>query len=116
MGIYLFSSSCVHDTPTDPPTDGNPNKFRYRIGKSYHASNVSHPVAVELFYPDCKNYGGRKILVYRSLKDFDMTIKNGHVDPHFLEGQISPVARFEPTDEGWTLACNFTEVLSQLKN
>lgn len=64
---------------------------------------------VELMYRDCKNYEGRKILVFnRSLED---VLKQKLIDPHFSENKnfISPKARFEPTAEGWAYAISFCE-------
>lgn len=63
---------------------------------------------VEVFYPDCKNYEGRKILVFDSDFEIDEIVREngGVLDPHFFDHKdfISPIARFEPTNRGWNMA------------
>lgn len=62
-------------------------------------------VVVEVKYPNCTNFEGRKIMVY-----LNTTIKKlsslTSLDPHFAGKKdiISPFARFEPTDKGWHAA------------
>lgn len=60
--------------------------------------------AAEIVWPDAKNYEGRKIAVYRC-KPSQLRGAT-KLDPHFQErrGPLVPIARFEPTDDGWLLA------------
>jgi hypothetical protein len=59
---------------------------------------------VTVHYPGCTTYEGRKLLVYSCSSSVVRAQKL--LDPHFLEqeGQLSPVARFEPTKLGLMLA------------
>ena len=60
-------------------------------------------------YPGVKNYEGLKILMYP--KHFNTeTIKN-RMDPHFFTKGDSPIARFEPTEYGWSLAITLAKSL-----
>lgn len=69
------------------------------------------PVALKIKYDGCSNYNGIKILVYESKEAFEILSKRGSVDPHFLENEYSPIARFEPTERGWMLACKLVDDL-----
>ena len=63
---------------------------------------------VRVHYPDCDNFEGEKILVYKGhvLKE---VMAQKKLDPHFCDkGHLSPIARFAPTDEGLKLALNLT--------
>jgi len=56
-------------------------------------------------YPDCTNYEGRKVLLFKDVKLQDLK-KQKLLDPHFSENPkyFSPVARFEPTGLGLKMA------------
>lgn len=41
-------------------------------------------------------------------------LKIKYLDPHFLEGYYSPIARFEPTKKGWKMAVKFVRAMSGL--
>ena len=88
---------------------GMPNPKNYSIVKSLQVGNN---LVLLLHYPDCNNYEGRKILVYRDVHLTDL-IRQKEVDPHFSEekGYSSPFARFEPTDAGWSFAVRLAEIL-----
>jgi hypothetical protein len=83
----------------------NPNPKNFKIVK---AVKVKKFLLLLVNYPDCTNYEGNKILVYKNttLKDID---KQKSLDPHFSNNCrfISPIARFEPTIEGWDMADSF---------
>lgn len=117
MGMRLFGSSssyepCKQTPPLVQPTltrripfkpkDKNPDPMNYRIIR-YEEIGLS--LVIELQYPDCDNYEGRKILVYKEL-DFLTLINQRSIDPHFCNHATmrSPFARFEPTEEGWSVA------------
>jgi hypothetical protein len=60
---------------------------------------------VEIRYPDCKNYEGKKIMVYEKT-NITQLVSQRKIDPHFSNHPNfrSPVARFEPTPKGWDMA------------
>ena len=69
---------------------------------------------VELRYPDCTNYEGKKILVFEEFTIEDL-FHQRKVDPHFFQSSKkykSPIARFEPTERGWEMAKAFTRAYS----
>jgi len=80
----------------------NPNPNKYEILKYAEVGNY---LIVMLNYPDCLNYEGDKILVYKHCKIKDL-LKQKSIDPHFSSSKkfYSPVARFEPTEWGWNTA------------
>lgn len=102
MGMRLFLRSA---SSYDPPARSrrkvlpNPDPNNYKIKRS---SSLHGNLLVEVNYPDCTNYEGNKILLYRetTLKQLK---KQKHIDPHFARSKKfkSPVARFEPTKRGW---------------
>jgi hypothetical protein len=113
MGIRLFSVSpssydvgsipSYGQTPSSPLP--NPDPYNYRI---LEHKQIGSFLLVKIRYPDCTNYEGTKILVY---KDTTLNkLKSQHsIDPHFSENKtkISPFARFEPTSSGWDAAIRF---------
>lgn len=67
----------------------------------------------EIRYPDCTNFEGRKILVYKNLS-VKRLLAIRSLDPHFCSerAHIHPIARFVPTKKGWEYArifCSATE-------
>lgn len=86
----------------------NPNPAVFKITCHYTARGNT---AIYINYPNCKNYEGDKIIVFRNMS-FREIQKLREIDPHFTEnGKI--FARFAPTDDGWTHAC---WLLSVIKN
>ena len=90
----LFKRRCWF-SPTVPAP--NPDPSRYTIIRN---AVVNRHRIVEVQYLDCTNYDGRKIMLYETAE-----MLRGKIDPHFNETQRSPIARFEPTERGWELAC-----------
>ena len=86
---------------------GNPDPRNWEILESLQIDNC---LIVEVKYPGCKNYEGRKILVYEGLT-IEKLKKQKLIDPHFSENKkyYSPIARFEPTNRGWQMAEVFTK-------
>lgn len=86
---------------------GNPNPSRYKILKE---ETVGSFLIVDIQYEDCKNYEGRKILVFKDVTFIDL-VNQKLIDPHFCDNDkfISPVARFEPTERGWEWAKLFAK-------
>lgn len=83
------------------PVPGDPVPERFYV---VSLIQVGTAAVVELRYPDCRNYEGRKVLVFDDYEKFVRLRKTGAIDPHFLEDVYSPVARFEPTERGRKLA------------
>jgi len=122
MGIKLFGSSeprspsgpkpingdpFVYGEPTlaydysAPPPAPEPDPKRFRVVDTEEINGWT--VAV-IHYPACTTHGGHKLLVYPTTANLVKAQKI--LDPHFLEVDelLTPVARFEPTDEGIELA------------
>lgn len=92
-----------------PFRDGNPNKYRYDILKT---QTIGQVVVVEIHYLDCFSWSGRKICVYDNAQKFQDLHQKDCIDPHFLENNYSPVARFEPTQRGWQMAIKLANALN----
>ena len=90
-----------------PPVQSlpNPNPQRYTISGNIRLGRY---LLVDIIYPDCTNYEGRKILLYRDVT-IEKLIKQGSIDPHFSNNSNfhSPIARFEPTEDGMDIARSF---------
>ena len=89
----------------------NPDPKNFKIIKF---EEIEEYLIVKINYPDCKNYEGNKIMVYNC--SMDDLLKQGSIDPHFVENKefLSPIARFEPTERGWThamLFCNCNNII-----
>jgi len=123
MGIRLFGNSdcsCYHDSNNVTTTvvtkvkevlvrdDRNPDPKNFKVAVAY--SNGKY-TAAKINYPNCTNYEGNKILVLKCVPNALYTACE--LDPHFCEHQhLKPIARFEPTDFGWTLACRLVDNLN----
>jgi hypothetical protein len=83
----------------------NPDPANYEIQE---AIQVGAFLVIKIKYPDCNNFEGQKILVYKDKTALDL-LKQKFIDPHFFENKkvASPVARFVPTKEGWEMAIRF---------
>lgn len=91
--------------------DPDPRRF-----KILRVSQIGECLIVKLKYPDCTNYEGRKILVYRSLTEKRFR-RLKSVDPHFCESSRhpSPMARFTPTSDGWRDAVRLCRLLEKAR-
>ena len=107
MGVNPLKRSFASYDKTPPP--GNPDPKNYKVIKLY--ASGGHVVA-KISYPDCTNYEGVKILVFRT--DVAKLLSQKQIDPHFHEDDryLSPVARFVPTEEGWAMAVSLADSLS----
>ena len=111
MGMFKMFSSCSESSPgiVDTPSDRiryiNPNPSNFVIER---AELMGKFIVVKIYYPDCTNYEGRKILVYKNIR-LNEIIKSAALDPHFCDDKthISPIARFEPMTRGWRYAVSF---------
>jgi hypothetical protein len=77
--------------------------------------SIGNLLILEIEYPDCTNYEGRKLLVFENVTVNDL-IKQRSIDPHFSENKkyISPIARFRPNEEGWKDAVSFCSIKNKL--
>jgi hypothetical protein len=106
MGMPVGVSKSSYETVTKTeyikvPTS-NPDPSNYKIIRYLEDINY---LIVMVQYPDCTNYEGKKILVYKNCTIKNL-LKQKSIDPHFSENKeyYSPFARFEPTEKGWKLA------------
>lgn len=123
MGMIKLFSSCDNDDhkniyttieESQPKrksyTSNDPDPKRFTLEKTLEVGTF---VIVLIHYPNCTNYEGRKIIVFK-----DVTVENlrnlKSIDPHFCDKcKISPIARFEPTDRGWEFAIKMCTTLSR---
>ena len=97
------------------PSSSNPNPSNYEILDS---RQIGPYLIVKIKYPDCTNYEGIKILVFKGCTLGTLQLQK-LIDPHFSENKEfhSPIARFEPTDAGWDMALNLCcDNLTRLRN
>lgn len=110
MGLNIFRSFSSYD---EKPSfferiinkfSPNPNPNNYKIKR---AEEIGKYLVVEINYPDCTNYEGNKIIVYKTT--LDKLLKQEKIDPHFSDNNkyIQPIARFVPTEDGWEMARKF---------
>lgn len=92
MGLKLFSDPGPSSGSPSPP---NPNPSSFSIV----TLEIFGPyVVVEVLYPGCTTHNGRKVMVFR--KSATEISQRFELDPHFLENDWSPIARFPATPEG----------------
>lgn len=110
MGLSPISTGAC-ETPSWGPIATlplpNPNPKNFRITQGVQMGD--HVVA-EIRYPDCTNYEGHKLMVFRNTLLQDL-MQRKEIDPHFCEHDHSPFARFEPTKEGWKIAMEVAKLL-----
>lgn len=123
MGIRLFSadsypeeekSMIVQMNPTiKMVAPGNPDPTNFKVIETLTFGKI---LIVEIQYPDCKNYEGRKILVYENVTMQQLRVQK-YIDPHFSTNKQfkSPIARFEPTERGWKMAESFAKMWGMKK-
>ena len=109
MGLSPFgrSSSVLECTKPDPR---NPDPKRYTI---LSHSTVNQYLILDLQYPNCTNYEGRKILLFDRGVTLKTLRRQGMIDPHFHPSEIvaHPIARFEPTPRGHAMAVRLCQTL-----
>lgn len=125
MGVNKSSYPKRAWYPSGPRLDGSRSDYSYPVSEStpdinpdpdkweiQDAVEVGKALVVKIKYPNCINFEGMKILVFK-----DMTLlklfKQKKIDPHFFKDSkyASPIARFIPTDEGWQMANSFAKLL-----
>ena len=111
MGISIFkglASGCKVNAKEEKLPEGNPNPTNFSIKEAFDFKNAC---VVMVNYPDCENYEGNKILVFKgaSLKKIIMLPS---IDPHFCDdAHVSPFARFRPDKEGMKAAKKLASLL-----
>ncbi len=107
--LYCRNTTIVNNVVNVVP--GNPDPFKFSV---IATTEIGEYLIAKIKYPDCKNYEGTKILVYRNVKAGQLRNFN-HIDPHFSNNPNfqSPIARFIPTEDGWNMARRFCEMLKK---
>jgi hypothetical protein len=115
MGLGIGSKSSYDrvktvyvDNPVPNPL--NPDPKRFKVIKNAKLGNY---LIMVVNYPNCKNYEGNKIMLYKDVT-YQELMKQKSLDPHFSENKKfhSPVARFEPTENGWNMAIIMAGILA----
>lgn len=101
-GVALRESNSEKKLP-------NPDPQNYNIIKVLEKDGF---ILMELHYPDCTNYEGRKILLFKGVTLVDL-INQKIIDPHFFQDEkiASPIARFIPDKTGWAMGEALINVL-----
>ena len=110
MGINMLgkiSLSVFDNKESKIKRNPNPNNYVIKKCASSHGS-IDFFTIVEINYPDCENFEGNKILVFKNVS-IEQLEKQKVIDPHFSDNDkyFSPIARFVPTQEGWENADMF---------
>lgn len=88
----------------------NPDPKRFKI---LDAVSFGDYLLVSVEYPDCTNFEGKKIMIYRGVAMAELDTLSS-LDPHFQEGtRFSPIMRIIPTKEGWELGLDLCHELSR---
>ncbi len=111
MGLFKMSTASGMIPPNPDEFIRSNDQIMPRSDNFYiqRIERVGEWLIALIVYPDCTNFEGQKILVYRtSLASLG---SQKHLDPHFSDNSayLSPIARFIPTEEGWELAKKFCE-------
>lgn len=101
MGLFKKPSWSSYEQPgITLPGQPDPNNWHIVRSKQDHEFLI-----VEIKYPNCTTFEGRKILVYRNCTIAKLVAQT-QIDPHFSQSSDyhSPIARFIPTASGWAMA------------
>ena len=96
MGLRFGKSS---DDNYQPP---NPNPGIFKI---VSILQVNDYVVALINYPGCTTHNGNKVLVFKGTEQEILNRKV--IDPHFLDGDESLLARFPATLNGYKMAIFF---------
>lgn len=110
------------------PTYGSPKPFKDNLGdnsisvpsapdphnfKILNYAEIGNYLLVKLRYPDCTNYEGLKICLFENV-GYLVLLGSNSLDPHFSPtNDITPIARFEPTEEGWNMGLKLARQLNK---
>ena len=102
-------SATIEKVAEKPVKLPNPDPYNWIINDSWQRGQY---LLIDITYPDCKNYEGKKVMVYEDVT-LDELRKQKTIDPHFSSNKkfYSPIARFEPTKRGWEMGMMFIELL-----
>ena len=114
MGCVGFGSCSSYDGAVGGAVETklpNPDPSNWIINDYWDDGDY---LLVDITYPDCTNYEGRKHLLYKGVTLKKLKAQK-LIDPHFSESKkyYSPIARFEPTMKGWGMAMKFMEMMSE---
>ena len=106
MGITIGFHSCGtrYQPPSVPTPPPNPSPDRWTL---LDRAVFDNGYVLRVRYHDCINYEGVKVMVYRGVFK---GVPN-HLDPHFQPNNDSPIARFRPDADGWSMACTLANTL-----
>lgn len=114
MGVIKMFSSSSYDCNKQQNVDDllsslpNPNPNNYSVIKW---TEIGDYLLIKIKYLDCTNYEGNKIMVYKC--KYETLMNQNSIDPHFSNNylKLSPIARFEPTIDGWKNGLMFIEIV-----
>ena len=119
LGIRFFSDShncnCIKQKTLEyikKYSDIEPNPKFFKIIKTVEFGN--NILFAVIHYKNCTTHSGYKILVYDNIGESQL-LKMKEIDPHFLENNTSPCARFPFTESGNKHAILFCKTLAEEK-
>lgn len=104
-----FDESSFIENNDNSIMPANPDPLKYEILEHILLGNK---LIIKINYIGCTNYEGNKILMYENCT-LNQLKNQKYIDPHFSESTkfISPIARFEPTQRGWNMACELAKMI-----
>lgn len=100
MGLSLFKTCSTNESAIAP----NPNPSHWKLLEKIEYRN-SYILKVK--YDGCNNFEGVKVMVFKGKYKYVKIL-----DPHFRRNaKYSPIARFQPNAEGWSLAIEVAKKL-----
>lgn len=106
IGVSIDKAGYEYENKKVSKFDPDPRKFVIKLH-----TQVNGNLAILVNYPNCNNYEGNKIIVYKKTS-YRQILKLKELDPHFTnKNNIKPFARFEPTKDGWAKALILLEII-----
>jgi len=111
MGLRILSASSSDECNNQTQTQ-RISYDRYTIKNILAFDKITMLI---IKYHNCTNYEGTKVLVYDV--DYENLLRQKEFDPHFSESRklYSPIARFEPNEEGIFACINYCLKISNLE-
>lgn len=112
LNMGMFKKSCCCTSYAAPDSNPDPKKF-----KILRSASINGHLVLEVFYPDCKNFEGKKIMLYLFMPSVEELLSrtNGELDPHFSQGaKPSPFARFRPSFDGFGSASFLAQCINPI--
>lgn len=102
MGLYSSARRCAGARSNPQAIAPNPNPGNYQIKGEWKIGNF---LVLLVYYPDCTNFEGKKLLVYEGWENSQLLLKHNlyQLDPHFENKVGAPIARFRPTEKSFEL-------------